>query len=111
METLFENLDKLIELIPIAIIGLLVGGVSYFTETDKNDEDADNVKDSSLKDALKHTIYALAVCVIVYACLDATDLPYIARVGIASAASFFGLDNVIKICQDLISFRSGRNGR
>lgn len=105
METLFENLDKLIELIPIAIIGLLVGGVSYFTENDKNDED------SSLKDALKHTIYALAVCVIVYACLDATDLPYIARVGIASAASFFGLDNVIKICQDLISFRSGRNGR
>lgn len=110
METLFENLDKLIELIPITIIGLLVGGVSYFTETDKNGGD-DNVKDSSLKDALKHTIYALAVCVIVYACLDATDLPYIARVGIASAASFFGLDNVIKICQDLISFRSGRNGR
>lgn len=114
MEDLYINLIKLVELLPIAIIGLLVGGISYFAdkeEDNKNGEDDNKCKkekEKNLKDAVAHTFYSLVVCVIIYACLDATDLPYLAKVGVASAVSFFGIDNIMSIVERVIALRSAR---
>lgn len=111
MEELVIQFNKLIELIPIAIIGLLVGCVSYFADRDDgNDKEPPNKpkKERNTKEALKHTSYAIVVCLIIYACLEATDLPYLAKIGVSSAVSFFGLDNIISIIERLLALRSAK---
>lgn len=113
MEEFYSGLISLAELIPIAVIGLLVGGVSYYAEKEPfNDGDRpkkdENIKDKNLSDAVKHSFYALVVCVIVYSCLSATDLPYLAKIGVASALSFFGFDNALGIIERVLNLRGSR---
>lgn len=111
LEELFLQFSKLIELIPIAIIGLMVGCVSYFADKDDdNDKEPPHKpkKERNAKEAFKHTSYAIVVCLIIYACLDATDLPYLAKIGVSSAVSFFGIDNIMSIIERLLALRSAK---
>ena len=43
----------------------------------------------------------------VYSILSATDLPYLAKIGISSAIAFFGIEQALSIVQTIISLRNG----
>lgn len=105
------NLQELIELIPIALIGLLIGLVSYFTDKERADDKEDSFNENPLITALKQVLFSLTICVIVYSILTATNLPYLAKIGVSSAVSFFGVDKAISILKDLIALRSGRDDK
>lgn len=80
------QLTAYLELIPIGIIGLLCGAVALFNAEGKPE-------DKTLKKILKHVIYVSTLSMIIFMCLAATSLPYLARVGISAFIAFFGLDS------------------
>ncbi|MCX2717817.1 phage holin family protein [Helicobacter sp. MIT 21-1697] len=98
-------IEHYIELLPIALVGILAGIVSFFNE--ESQEQAQHR--SSLKVALKSLLTSSFLCVIVYAVLSATDLPYLARVGISAAIGFFGVEKAISLAKELLAFKNGRS--
>lgn len=94
-----------LELLPIAIVGILAGIVSFFNEEQR--EDTSNDIRYLLKVALKSVVTSSFLCVIVYATLSATDLPYLARVGIAAALGFLGIEKALNLAKELLAFKNG----
>lgn len=98
-------IEHYIELLPIAVVGLFAGGVSFFNEEKQEGERQTH----PFKVALKSLITSSFLCVIIYATLSATDLPYLARVGISAAIGFFGVEKAISLAKELLSFKNGKS--
>lgn len=94
---LFPNLSKYLELFPILIMGILSGAVSYFNKDGQV---------GAIKEAIRAIITCAFLAVLCYAILAATDLPYLAKVGISCAIGYFGIDNTIDMVQKFISLKS-----
>ena len=98
---LFPNINKYLELMPVMLMGLLSGVVSYF-----NDGSAES------KVAYKHAIKSIVTCaflaILAYSILSATDLPYLAKVGISCAIGYFGIDKAIELVQKIIALKGAR---
>lgn len=98
---LFPNIGKYLELMPVMLMGLLSGVVSYF-----NDGSAES------KVAYKHAIKSILTCaflaILSYSILSATDLPYLAKVGISCAIGYFGIDKAIELVQKIIALKGAR---
>lgn len=92
-----------LELLPIAIVGILAGVVSFFND----EQDTPNKLRAHFKVAIKSVLTSSFLCVIVYATLSATDLPYLARVGIAAALGFLGIEKALNLAKELLAFKNG----
>ena len=104
MDTLteiFPNLGKYLELMPVCLMGLLSGIVSYFNGSAKDSNNA-------YKQAVKNILTCAFLAILSYSILSATDLPYLAKVGISCAVGFFGVDKAIEIAQTLIAMKGSR---
>lgn len=99
---LFPNIHKYLELMPVLLMGILSGIVSYFN----------NVCDNDLRKAYKQAFKSILTCaflaILSYSILSATDLPYLAKVGISCAIGFFGIDKAIEIVQKIIALKGAR---
>lgn len=95
-----ELINPYLELLPIALVGLLAGFMSAL----------DNSEDirKCFKIGIKRIILSSFLCVVAYSILSATDLPYLARVGISACIGFLGIDKAIEYAKELISFRKGK---
>lgn len=104
MDTLteiFPNLVKYLELMPVTLMGLLSGIVSYFNNADKDSNNA-------YKQAIKNILTCAFLAILAYSILSATDLPYLAKVGISCAVGYFGIDKAIEIVQKIIELKGAR---
>lgn len=95
-----ESLNSYLELLPIALVGLLAG----FMGALDNSEDIRKC----FKIAIKRIVLSSFLCVVAYSILSATDLPYLARVGISACIGFLGIEKAISYAKELISFRKGK---
>lgn len=103
MDTLTEilpNLPAYIELLPVFVIGLCSGIVAFFSD--------DKSENHTKLYAIKCIITSAFITIIMYSILAATDLPYLAKVGISCAVGFFGVDKAIEIAQTLIAMKGSR---
>ncbi|TLD79852.1 hypothetical protein LS68_009280 [Helicobacter sp. MIT 05-5293] len=94
---LFPNVEHYIELIPVACVGILSGIVNYFNLEEK--------KPSKLY-ALKIVCTSAFIALTAYTILSATDLPYLAKVGISAAIGFFGIDKALEYIQKIIALKN-----
>ena len=78
-----ESLNPYLELLPIALVGLLAGFMSAL-------DNSENIA-KCFKIALKRIVLSSFLCVVAYSILSATDLPYLARVGISACIGFLGM--------------------
>lgn len=104
MDTLteiFPNLGKYLELMPVMLMGVLSGIVSYFNGSAKDSNNA-------YKQAVKNILTCAFLAILSYSILSATDLPYLAKVGISCAIGYFGIDKAIEIAQTLIAMKGSR---
>lgn len=96
---LFPNAVHYIELLPVGCVALLAGVINYFNT---------EVKESNTKlYALKTITTSAFLGLIAYSMLSATDLPYLAKIGITAGIAFFGIDKAIELVQRIISLRNG----
>lgn len=105
MDTLteiFPNLGKYLELMPVCLMGVLSGIVSYFNSGGAKDSN------NAYKQAVKNILTCAFLAILSYSILSATDLPYLAKVGISCAVGFFGVDKAIEIAQTLIAMKGSR---
>lgn len=98
---IFPNLIHYVELFPVFIVALLAGLVSFYNQV--NEYGTPKTK----RDAVRIIGTSAFLGLISYSLLSATDLPYLARVGISAAIGFFGIDKTIEIVQKLLSLRNG----
>ena len=63
---------------------------------------------TGIKEALKRIIISSFLCIVTYSILSATDLPYLAKVGISACVGFLGLDKAINLVKEIISLRRSR---
>lgn len=98
MNETFPNLHKYLELIPVAFMALTTGAVSYFNSDEK----------SGIKQALKSITYCAIIAILTYSMLSATDLPYLAKVGVSCALGFFGGDKALDIIGRVIELKGQR---
>ena len=105
MDTLteiFPNLGKYLELMPVMIMGVLSGIVSYFNSGDAKDSN------NAYKQAVKSILTCAFLAILAYSILSSTDLPYLAKVGISCAIGYFGIDKAIEIVQKIIALKGSR---
>ncbi|MFC3847584.1 phage holin family protein [Helicobacter baculiformis] len=88
------QLGELLQLLPIWLIGLLAGALNYFTN-----------EKQSLKQAIGIVLTSSFVCSCVFAILSATDLPYLARVGMSASVGYFGIERALDILKNLINIK------
>ena len=96
--TIFPNLKEYTQLLPVSMVGLLSGVVSYYGAESRN-----------LKEAFRIVITSMFLTLMVYSILSATDLPYLARVGISAFIGYFGVDKAIELVQNILAFRNNNN--
>lgn len=90
------------ELAPIVVLGIFSGLAKFFQRDD--DESKPN---PTIRDFFYNTIASMVVCVIVYACLDSTDLSYLTKFAVSGLVSFLGIDKALDYAQKLLSLRKG----
>lgn len=100
------ELEQLISLSPILIIGLFIGMASFFSQQQGNIS-----KKTMLKQLTRDVLTSVILCFIVYTMLSLTEFPYMAKIGIASAIGFFGIDNAIVIIQKILSLKDHKNNQ
>ena len=89
-----------LELIPIALVGLLAGFMGAL-------DNKDCIK-AGIKEAIKRIVISSFLCIVTYSILSATDLPYLAKVGVSACVGFLGLDKAIKLVKEIISLRRSK---
>lgn len=105
MDTLteiFPNIGKYLELMPVMLMGVLSGIVSYFNSGGAKDSN------NAYKQAIKSILTCAFLAILAYSILSATDLPYLAKVGISCAIGYFGIDKAIEIVQKIIALKGAR---
>lgn len=93
--------EQLISLTPILIISFFVGVASFFTQHEKGIDKADIIKN-----LIKQVLLSVVLCLMVYSILSASDLPYLAKIGISCAVGFFGIDKALSIIQNILSLKN-----
>lgn len=93
--------EQLISLVPILIISLFVGIASFFTQQEKEVSKADMIKN-----LFKQVLLSIVLCLMVYSILSASDLPYLAKIGISCSVGFFGIDKALSIIQSILSLKN-----
>ncbi|WP_104732688.1 phage holin family protein [Helicobacter salomonis] len=86
--------EELLELLPIMLIGLLSGALSYF-----------NGENVSLKKAFVVVCTSSFICLCVYSMLSATNLPYLAKVGLSASVGYFGIDKALEILKNILNLK------
>lgn len=99
---IFPNLKNYIELIPIALVGVIVGIVKYL-----QNEAEIYTKKQIIRDFITSTF----LCVITYAMLSAADLPYLAKMGVASAIAYFGIERALEIVKQIINLKGSKESK
>lgn len=94
-----ESLNPYLELLPIALVGLLAGFMSAL-------DNSENIA-KCFKIALKRIVLSSFLCVVAYSILSATDLPYLARVGISACIGFLGIEKAISYAKEILNFKRG----
>lgn len=98
------DFEQLLSLFPIVIIGFCVGLSSFFTQVESSE--SSESKHKAIKRLIKQVILSLTLCLIVYSILSATDLPYLAKIGISCAIGFFGIDKALTIVQNILNLKN-----
>lgn len=93
--------EQLISLVPILIISFFVGLASFFTQHEKGVSKVDIIKS-----LIKQVLLSIVLCLTVYSILSASDLPYLAKIGISCAVGFFGIDKALSIIQSILSLKN-----
>lgn len=88
-----------LELIPIILVGLLAGFMGAL-------DNKDDMK-QGLREGLKRVVISSFLCVVCYSILSATDLPYLAKVGVSACVGFLGLDKAVGLVKEFLSLRKG----
>ncbi|WP_163532237.1 phage holin family protein [Helicobacter suis] len=88
------KLQQYAELLPIGLIGIVAGTLNYFSSNNKG-----------LKHAAKFACVSGFISLCVFSMLSATDLPYMAKVGISASVGYFGIDKAIDIVKNIFSIR------
>ncbi|WP_240451801.1 phage holin family protein [Helicobacter sp. L8] len=88
------HLEEYIELLPVILIGVLAGGLSYF-----------NSPTETFKRALVVVLTSSFICVCVYSMMSATNLPYLAKVGLSASVGYFGVDKAIEVLRNILSLK------
>ena len=88
------KLEQYVELLPILLIGLIAGALNYLS--------ADS---TGFKHAIKFACMSAFISSCVFALTSATELPYMARVGIAASVGYFGIDRAIEIVKNIFSIK------
>lgn len=101
-----SEFEQLIGLIPIFIISLIVGVGSFFTQGEPDDD-----KKTMIKRFFKQIILSVMLCLIVFATLSATSLPYLAKIGISCAVAFFGVEKALSIVQNILNLKNGKGDK
>lgn len=99
---LFPNIHKYLELMPVLLMGILSGIVSYFNNGGASDS-------HKAYNPLKSILTCAFLAILAYSILSATDLPYLAKVGVSCAIGFFGIEKAIEIVQKIIALKGARN--
>lgn len=94
-----ESLNQYLDLLPIMLVGLLAGFMSAL-------DNSEDIK-KCFKIAIKRIILSIFLCVVAYSILSATDLPYLARVGISACIGFLGIERAIAYAKEILSFKRG----
>lgn len=97
---LFPNLVHYLELLPVACVAVLSGAAHYFSLADETER-----KEGKAFFVAKIVFTSAFLALLVYATLSATDLPYLAKVGISAAVGYFGIDKAIELAQKALSLR------
>lgn len=100
----FPNLHNYIELIPVGIVGILAGIISYLQNTQTCSD-----KYRNLKHTLKVIVTSSFLTILTYSILTATSLPYLGNVGISAAVGYFGIDRAIELAQKLLNLKGSKN--
>ena len=90
------------ELLPIIVLGIFAGLAKFF----QRDDDATK-PNPTWRDFFYNTIASMVICVIIYACLDSTNLSYLTKFAISGLVSFLGIDKALDYAQKLLSLRKG----
>lgn len=98
--TVFPELLHYLELIPVLVVSILAGVVSYYNR------DSGDIPETKSQ-AFKNIGTSAFLGVVTYSILSAVDLQYLAKIGISSCVAFFGIDKSIELVQKLLSLRSG----
>ena len=91
------------ELLPIIVLGIFAGLAKFFQRDD------DPKHTAGLRDFFYNTIASMVICVIIYACLDSTNLSYLTKFAISGLVAFLGIDKALDYAQRLLSLRKGGN--
>lgn len=102
---LFPNLKHYTQLLPVCFVGIFAGIISYM-QMEKVDCDLNDKH--NIKRTLKTIITGTFLTLLTYSILTATNLPYLACVGISAAVGYFGFDKAIELVQKIISLRSSK---
>lgn len=99
-----------IELLPIFILGFLLGMANYYIARDKAQEEAlekgEQLKSHAkpLKRSIVSGVESCVICFLAYCALEYfTALSYPLRLGISCAVAFFGIDKALDYVQKLLN--------
>ncbi|WP_163565140.1 phage holin family protein [Helicobacter suis] len=88
------KLQEYAELVPIGLIGIVGGTLNYSSSGSKG-----------LKHACKFACVSGFISLCVFAMLSATELPYMAKVGISASVGYFGIERAIEIVKNILNIR------
>lgn len=91
------NLVEYLELIPICIIGFIAGFVSHL----------DVFQTKQWGSLIKAVLVSSFLGTTTYTLLSATDLPYLACVGVSAAVAYFGIDGSLQFIEKLMALKNG----
>ena len=95
IELFLPNYREYFQLLPISIVGILAGVVSYYGSEGKQ-----------IKEALKIVVTSMFLTIVVYSLLSATDLPYLAKVGVSACVGYFGVEKAIELVQKILALKN-----
>lgn len=102
---IFPNIKHYTQLLPVCFVGIFAGIVNYL-QVEKTEcalDDRHNIK-ATIKTIITSTFLTL----LTYSILTATDLPYLACVGVSAAVGYFGFDKAIELVQKIIALRGSK---
>lgn len=105
--TLEEQIIRLSELAPIAVIGFFMGVATLFAQHD--DKNKKRYKGKGI--LVYNIITSIVLATATFAIVGLVTQDYIVRMGLGCAVSFFGIEKMIDLFRDFMGAKSGRSRR